>query len=127
MHLDDHLEQQPVPLSPEDQRTLDEMARHLAAEDPALVARVRGPNVHRFATHKLIAAALVFVAATVFMFFTFASNVLLGFFGVVVMFMASIVITNSLRGIAKTTRPVAYREVDLERWLNARLHRRESE
>jgi hypothetical protein len=89
-------------LSEADQKILDEMERALHQEDPGLVQRVRSETVYRYAGRNCIWAAVAFVASLLFMFFSFASSIWLGFVGIVGMFAAGIFFINNARrlGIA---------------------------
>ncbi len=84
-----------MPLSEHEQRILHELEQSLYQEDPAFAERVRSETVYRHAGRYCIWSALVFVAALVFMFFTFSRSVVLGFVGVVVMFLSGVVFANN--------------------------------
>ena len=93
-----------MPLSEHEQRILHELEQSLYQEDPDFAERVRSETVYRHAGRYCIWSALVFVAALVFMFFTFASNLALGFVGVVVMFLSGVVFANNARRMGKADR-----------------------
>lgn len=90
-----------MPLSEHEQRILHELEQSLYQEDPDFAERVRSETVYRHAGRYCIWSALVFVAALVFMFFTFSSSVVLGFLGVVVMFLSGVVFANNARRMGK--------------------------
>ena len=90
-----------MPLSEHEQRILHELEQSLYQEDPDFAERVRSETVYRHAGRHCIWSALVFVAALVFMFFTFSSSVFLGFVGVIVMFLAGVVFANNARRMGK--------------------------
>jgi len=90
-----------VPLSEHEQRILHELEQSLYQQDPDFAERVRSETVYRHAGRYCIWSALVFVAALVFMFFTFSSSVFLGFLGVVVMFLSGVVFANNARRMGK--------------------------
>ena len=62
-----------MPLSEHEQRILHELEQSLYQEDPDFAERVRSETVYRHAGRYCIWSALVFVAALVFMFFTFST------------------------------------------------------
>ena len=80
-----------MPLSEHEQRILHELEQSLYHEDPEFAERVRSETVYRHAGRYCIWSALVFIAALVFMLFTFSRSVVLGFAGVVVMFLLSLI------------------------------------
>ena len=123
--------------SSDDERILREMEAGLAAEDPAFVDRVRTQTVYKFAGRNCAVAGVVFVAALLVMFFTFASQLWLGFAAVLVMFGAGVTVANNLRrmgtaGRADLTRSYqakahGNRDVNLEQWLKDRMRGRRDE
>jgi hypothetical protein len=122
-----------LPLSDHEQRILHELEQSLYQEDPDFAERVRSETVYRHAGRYCVWSALVFVAALVFMFFTFSSSVALGFVGVVVMFLAAVVFANNARrmgkaGIDDISRSLSNRNAgnpvhDPRDWIRGRLHR----
>jgi hypothetical protein len=122
-----------VPLSEHEQRILHELEQSLYQEDPDFAERVRSETVYRHAGRYCIWSALVFVAALVFMFFTFASSLALGFVGVVVMFLSGVVFANNARrmgkaGIDDISRSLHTRSInnpvhDPRDWIRGRFHR----
>lgn len=90
-----------MPLSEHEQRIFQELEQSLYQQDPDFAERVRSETVYRHAGRHCVWSALVFVGALVFMFFTFASNVVLGFAGVVVMFLSGVVFANNARRMGK--------------------------
>ena len=122
-----------MPLSDHEQRILHELEESLYREDPAFAERVRSETVYRHAGRYCIWSALVFVAALVFMFLTFSSSVVLGFLGVVIMFLSAVVFANNARrmgkaGIDDISRSIHNRNIgtavhDPRDWIRGRLHR----
>jgi hypothetical protein len=124
-----------MPLSEHEQRILHELEASLTHEDPEFAERVRSETVYRHAGRHCVWSGVVFVAALVFMFLTFSSSVILGFFGVVVMFLAAVVFANNARrmgkaGIDDISRSLHSRNAgttarDPREWIRGRLHRDE--
>ncbi len=122
-----------MPLSEHEQRILHELEQSLYQEDPDFAERVRSETVYRHAGRYCIWSALVFVAALVFMFFTFSSHVVLGFVGVIVMFLSGVVFANNARrmgkaGIDDISRSLHNRSLnspvhDPRDWIRGRFHR----
>ena len=122
-----------MPLSEHEQRILHELEQSLYQEDPDFAERVRSETVYRHAGRYCIWSALVFVAALVFMFFTFSRSVVLGFVGVVVMFLSGVVFANNARrmgkaGIDDISRSLHSRNLsstvhDPRDWIRGRFHR----
>jgi NhaP-type Na+/H+ and K+/H+ antiporter len=96
---------------------------------------VRSETVYRHAGRYCIWSALVFVAALVFMILTFSRSVVLGFVGVVVMFLSGVVFANNARrmgkaGIDDISRSLHSRNIsntvhDPREWIRGRFHRDE--
>ena len=107
-----------MPLSEHEQRILHELEQSLYQEDPDFAERVRSETVYRHAGRYCIWSALVFVIALVFMFFTFATSLVLGFIGVVVMFLSGVVFSRSLH-----TRSINNPVHDPRDWIRGRFHR----
>ncbi len=124
-----------MPLSEHEQRILHELEQSLYQEDPGFAERVRSETVYRHAGRYCIWSALVFVAALVFMFLTFSRSVVLGFIGVVVMFLSGVVFANNARrmgkaGIDDISRSLHSRNIsntvhDPRDWIRGRFHRDE--
>ena len=122
-----------MPLSDHEQRILHELEQSLYQEDSEFAERVRSETVYRHAGRYCVWSALVFVAALVFMFFTFSTSVALGFVGVVIMFLAAVVFANNARrmgkaGIDDISRSLHNRNIgsavhDPRDWIRGRLHR----
>ncbi len=122
-----------MPLSEHEQRILHELEQSLYQEDPDFAERVRSETVYRHAGRYCIWSALVFVAALVFMFFTFSRSVVLGFAGVIVMFLSGVVFANNARrmgkaGIDDISRSLHSRNLsntvhDPRDWIRGRFHR----
>jgi hypothetical protein len=124
-----------LPLSEHEQRILHELEQSLYQEDPGFAERVRSETVYRHAGRYCIWSALVFIAALVFMILTFSRSVVLGFAGVVVMFLAGVVFANNARrmgkaGIDDISRSLHSRNAnntvhDPRDWIRGRFHRDE--
>jgi hypothetical protein len=122
-----------LPLSEHEQRILHELEQSLYQEDPDFAERVRSETVYRHAGRYCIWSALVFVAALVFMLFTFSRSVVLGFGGVVMMFLSGVVFANNARrmgkaGIDDISRSLHSRNLsntvhDPRDWIRGRFHR----
>jgi len=122
-----------LPLSEHEQRILHELEQSLYQEDPGFAERVRSETVYRHAGRYCIWSALVFVAALVFMFLTFSRSVVLGFVGVVIMFLSGVVFANNARrmgkaGIDDISRSLHSRNIsntvhDPREWIRGRFHR----
>ncbi|HEV3131386.1 MAG TPA: DUF3040 domain-containing protein [Acidimicrobiales bacterium] len=122
-----------MPLSEHEQRILHELEQSLYHEDPEFAERVRSETVYRHAGRYCIWSALVFVAALVFMILTFSRSVVLGFIGVVVMFLSGVVFANNARrmgkaGIDDISRSLHSRNLsnaahDPRDWIRGRFHR----
>jgi hypothetical protein len=124
-----------LPLSEHEQRILHELEQSLYQEDPGFAERVRSETVYRHAGRYCIWSALVFVAALIFMVLTFSRSVVLGFVGVVVMFLSGVVFANNARrmgkaGIDDISRSLHSRNIsntvhDPREWIRGRFHRDE--
>ncbi len=122
-----------MPLSEHEQRILHELEQSLYQEDPGFAERVRSETVYRHAGRYCIWSALVFVAALVFMLLTFSQSLILGFGGVVVMFLSGVVFANNARrmgkaGIDDISRSLHSRNIgntvhDPRDWIRGRFHR----
>jgi len=122
-----------VPLSEHEQRILHELEQSLYQEDPDFAERVRSETVYRHAGRYCVWSALVFVIALVFMFFTFATSIALGFIGVIVMFLSGVVFANNARRMGKAgiddisrslhTRSANNPVQDPRDWIRGRFHR----
>jgi hypothetical protein len=122
-----------VPLSEHEQRILQELEQSLYQQDPQFAERVRSETVYRHAGRHCAWSAATFVAALLFMIFTFATSVVLGFVGVLAMFVSGIVFVNNARrlgkaGIDDITRSIHNRNAarpvhDPRDWLRDRFRR----
>ena len=122
-----------MPLSDHEQHILHELEESLYREDPEFAERVRSETVYRHAGRYCIWSALVFVVALVFMFLTFSTSVVLGFLGVVIMFLSAVVFANNARrmgkaGIDDISRSLHSRNLgstarDPRDWIRGRFHR----
>jgi hypothetical protein len=122
-----------VPLSEHEQRILHELERSLYQEDPAFAERVRSETVYRHAGRHCVWSALAFVGSFLFMIFTFSSSVVVGFVGVVAMFLSAVVFANNARrlgraGLDDLARSLHRRggdakDRDPRDWIRGRFHR----
>ncbi len=122
-----------MPLSEHEQRILHELEQSLYQEDPDFAERVRSETVYRHAGRYCIWSALVFLAALIFMLFTFSRSVVLGFAGVVVMFLSGVVFANNARRMGKAgiddisrslhSRSLSNTAHDPRDWIRGRFHR----
>ncbi len=125
-----------MPLSEHEQRVLHELEQSLYQQDPDFAERVRSETVYRHAGRHCAWSAATFLASLLFMIFTFASSVALGFVGVVAMFVSGIVFVNNVRrlgkaGIDDISRSLHNRQAgrqardqrDPRDWLRDRFHR----
>ena len=122
-----------MPLSDHEQRILHELEESLYKEDPEFAERVRSETVYRHAGRYCIWSALVFVVGFVFMLLTFSRSLVLGFIGVIIMFLSAVVFANNARrmgkaGIDDISRSIHSRNMsnvvhDPRDWIRGRLHR----
>lgn len=121
-----------MPLSEHEQRILHELEQSLYHEDPDFAERVRSETVYRHAGRHCVWSAIVFVGALVFMFFTFAMSVVVGFLAVIVMFLSAVVFANNARrmgraGLDDLSRSLRDRSAgsavrDPRDWIRGRFH-----
>jgi hypothetical protein len=90
-----------VPLSPEDERILQEIAEHLYESDPNLVREVSTTTVYRHAGRNLKYAGTGFIAGFVFLLAMFDDSLLLGGVGFGVMLAAAVFFERNLRRMGK--------------------------
>jgi UPF0716 family protein affecting phage T7 exclusion len=95
----------PVPLSEEELRLLEQMERALSAEDPKFASTLRGHSLRRAAQRRVILAGVAFVAGVgLLMAGVITSLWVLGIIGFLIMLAAATVGVTALRG-----RPLAAR------------------
>jgi len=90
-----------VPLSEHEQRVLQELEQALYQQDPEFAARVRSENVYRYAGRNLKWSILGFVVGLAVMLAFFTTNVFVGFFGVLIMFVSLLAFWTNLRRMGK--------------------------
>ena len=94
-------ERKGVPLSEDEQRILHEIEQQLYESDHAFADKVRSTTLFRHAGRNLKWSALGFVAGLVLLILSFASNLLLGFGGFLVMLGSAFVFERNLRKMGR--------------------------
>jgi hypothetical protein len=98
----------PVPLSEEELRALEQMERALVQEDPKLASTLRGTNLRRAAQRRAILSGVCFVAGlAVLMSGAVARMTVVGVLGFVIMLASATVGLAALRGTSSTTSQTA--------------------
>jgi Flp pilus assembly protein TadB len=92
-----------MPLSEHEQRILAELEESLSTQDPRFAERVANETVYRHAGRQCKWAGLFFVLGLVFLIAFYSYSVLLGLFGVGVMFASAIVFERNLRRMGKAS------------------------
>lgn len=90
-----------MPLSEDEQRILQEIEAHLSASDPDLVQQVSETTVYRHGARQIRWFTLLFMVGFALLLLTFASSLLLGFVGFLVMLVAALQIALNLRRLGK--------------------------
>ena len=90
-----------MPLSDEEQKILREIEAQLSASDPALVEQVARSTVYRHAGRNIKWAGLGFIAGLVLLVTTFATSLIAGFVGFLVMLACLFVIERNARKLGK--------------------------
>jgi DUF3040 family protein len=90
-----------VPLSEHEQRILAELEESLVRQDPEFAERVRSETVYRHAGRYCKWSAVGFVAGVAILIAFYSQSVLVGFFGVAVMFVSAVVFERNLRRMGK--------------------------
>jgi hypothetical protein len=91
--------EEPVPLSEEELRLLEQMERALSEEDPKFASTLRGTTLRQAARRRAIFAGLVFaVGVTVMMAGAVSSYWPVGVLGFVIMLASATVLLGALRG-----------------------------
>jgi len=80
---------------------LQELEQALYQQDPEFAARVRSENVYRYAGRNLKWSILGFVVGLAVMLAFFTTNVFVGFFGVLIMFVSLLAFWTNLRRMGK--------------------------
>lgn len=90
-----------MPLSPEEQRILQEIERSFYENDPAFATQVKQTTIYRHAGRNLKLAALGFIAGLVILVVFFASYVFVGFAGFLLMLGSAFSFERNLRRVGK--------------------------
>jgi len=90
-----------VPLSEEEQRILHEIEQQFYESDPAFAREVGKTTLYRHAGRNLKWAAVGFVCGFVLLLVSFASSLLLGFAGFLVMLGSAVVFERNLRKMGR--------------------------
>jgi Protein of unknown function (DUF3040) len=90
-----------MPLSEEEQRILQEIEAHLSATDPDLVQQVSETTIYRHGARQIRWFSLLFVVGFALLVGTFATSLVLGFVGFLVMLVAALQIALNLRRLGK--------------------------
>ncbi len=94
-------EESDMPLSEDEQRILQEIEANLSATDPALVQQVSETTLYRHAARAIKWAVAGFVAGLVLLILTFATSLVLGIAGFLVMLACLLVIERNARKLGK--------------------------
>jgi hypothetical protein len=95
------VEVDPMPLSEDEQRILQEIEAQFYANDPQLAQQVSETTLYRHATRNIKWAALGFVAGFVVLVTSFASSLFFGFLGFLAMLGCAFVVVGNLRKMGK--------------------------
>jgi Protein of unknown function (DUF3040) len=90
-----------MPLSEDEQRILQEIEANLSATDPALVQQVSETTLYRHAARAIKWAVAGFLAGLVLLILTFATSLVLGIAGFLVMLACLLVIERNARKLGK--------------------------
>lgn len=90
-----------MPLSEDEQRILQEIEAQFYATDPHLAQQVSETTLYRHAARNIKWAVFGFVAGFVLMVLSFASNLLLGFVGFMVMLGCAFVVERNVRKLGR--------------------------
>ena len=90
-----------MPLSEHEQRVLHELEQALYQHDPAFAHRVRRENVYRYAGRYLKWSVVGFVVGLAVMIAFFTQSVVVGFFGVLIMFASLVTFWTNLQRMGK--------------------------
>jgi Protein of unknown function (DUF3040) len=90
-----------MPLSEDEQRILQEIEANLSATDPALVQQVAETTLYRHAARAIKWAVAGFLAGLVLLILTFATSLVLGIAGFLVMLACLLVIERNARKLGK--------------------------
>jgi len=90
-----------VPLSEDEQRILHEIEQQFYESDPAFAREVGKTTLYRHAGRNLKWAALGFVCGFVLLLVSFASSLILGFVGFLVMLGSAVIFERNLRKMGR--------------------------
>jgi FtsH-binding integral membrane protein len=90
-----------VPLSPEEQKILQDIEKSFYEHDPQFSRKVSETTIYRVAGRNLKWLAIGFVAAFVFMIWSFTTNLLLGLVGFLAMLACAFFFERNLRKMGK--------------------------
>jgi Flp pilus assembly protein TadB len=90
-----------VPLSEEEQRILDEMARSFYETDPAFAREVSSKTVYKYAGRNIKWAAAGFVLGIVVLVAFFAKSLPIGFLGFLIMLGSAFVFQHNVRRMSR--------------------------
>jgi hypothetical protein len=90
-----------VPLSPEEQRILQDIEKSFYEHDPEFAHEVSSTTLYKVAGRNLKWLALGFVAGLVILLVSFASSLVLGFFGFIIMLTCAFFFERNLRKMGK--------------------------
>ena len=90
-----------MPLSEEEQRILDEMARSFYETDPAFAREVSSKTVYKYAGRNIKWATAGFVAGIVVLVAFFATSLFLGFLGFLIMLGSAFVFQHNVRKMGR--------------------------
>ena len=95
------VEVDPMPLSEDEQRILQEIEAQFYANDPQLAQQVSETTLYRHASRNIKWAALGFVVGFIVLLTSFASSLFFGFLGFLAMLGCAFVIVSNLRKMGK--------------------------
>jgi hypothetical protein len=95
------MEENPMPLSEDEQRILQEIEAQFYANDPQLAQQVSETTLYRHASRNIKWAALGFVVGFVVLLTSFASSTFFGFMGFLAMLGCAFVIVGNVRKMGK--------------------------
>ena len=90
-----------MPLSEDEQRILREIEENLSATDPKLVQQVSDTTLYRHSSRVIKWSIVGFVAGLLLMVFTFATTLVLGIVGFVVMLGCALAIEHNVRKLGR--------------------------
>jgi Protein of unknown function (DUF3040) len=90
-----------MPLSEDEQRILQEIEAQFYATDPQLAQQVSETTLYRHAARNIKWAALGFVAGFVVLVLSFASSLLIGFAGFLVMLACAFIVERNVRKLGR--------------------------